>query len=137
MDVLSYSANEERFWEINFLNEIGYQRKTTFYSDLSIAEWMGGIKAVRDTYKKVMKSWKGNIKYLTEFVMCLNHKSWEFANDGFMNRTTKLPSVKTKEEQQMWVDLYIELYHQAYDTDIPSMFKENPEDLSYFYQILD
>lgn len=137
MNVFSYSMNEERFWEINFLADNGYTRKTTFYADLSIAEWTDGLKGVRNTYKNVMKSWKGNIKYLTEFVMCLNHKSWEFANDGYMKRQTKLPSVYTEEQRQAWVELYKELYYQAYDTDIPKMFKGKEDDLSYFYSTLD
>ena len=118
MNVFSYSMNEERFWEVNFLEDNGYTRKTTFYADLSIAEWTGGLKGVRDTYKNVMKS-------------------WEFANDGYLKRQTKLPSVHTEEQQQAWVELYKELYYQAYDTDIPKMFKGKEDDLSYFYSTLD
>lgn len=137
MNVFTYSANEERFWEVNFLNEIGYQRKTTFYADLSIAEWTSGLQGVRDTYKNVLKSWRGNIKYLTEFVMCLNHKSWEFANDGYMSRQTKLPSVVNDEIREKWVELYRDLYYQAFETDIPQMFKGKTEDLDYFYSTLD
>lgn len=53
-----------------------YKRKTTFTSDLSLAE-MFGIKSVCDTIKNVLKSWTSNVEYIMEFIICLNLKSWE------------------------------------------------------------
>lgn len=137
LNVLTYGAYEEKFWEVNFLERFGgYKRQTTFYSDLSIAEWVGGANAVRDTYKKVMRSWKKNVKYLTEFVMCLNHKSIEFNDDNFLSRQNRLAWVRTEEQASDLANLYAELYEQAY-AEVEQMFKDDDESLSYFYDTLD
>lgn len=37
-----------------------------------------GIAAVVDTFKRAFKEWKDNYKYLTELVMVLNHKIWQW-----------------------------------------------------------
>ena len=55
MNVFEYSARCERMFE-NFLNDVGKERKTTFFADLSIAECYG-VKSVIDTYKNVMRSY--------------------------------------------------------------------------------
>lgn len=34
--------------------------------------------AVVDTFKRAFEEWKGNYKYLTELVMVLNHKIWQW-----------------------------------------------------------
>lgn len=68
----------------NFLNVVdwniqemtGYEPHTTLYVDFGIAEKFGD-KAVRDTYKQVMKAMKKDYVYLTELVMVLNWKIWE------------------------------------------------------------
>ena len=137
LNVFTYGAYEERFWEMNFLEQFGdYKRQTTFYSDLSIAEWTGGIKGIKDTYKNVMKSWKNNLKYLTEFVMCLNHKAWEFADDGYLSRGNRLRWVTTEEQKDELANLYSELYSQAY-AEVEKMFAKDSDSLSYFYNVLD
>lgn len=56
--------------------ENGYQVKTTFWEDFSIADHFG-VKAIKDTYKRAFEEWKTNIEYLTELVMVLNHKIWQ------------------------------------------------------------
>ena len=55
MNVIEYAHRNEVMFE-NQCNEIGYKRQTSFYSDLSIAEFFG-IDAVKDTYKRVVNSW--------------------------------------------------------------------------------
>lgn len=62
-----------------FLEMTGYEPKTTFWSDFGIAEVIGGIKAVQDTYKRAFNEWKNDVVYLTELVMVLNWKSWQYA----------------------------------------------------------
>ena len=42
--------------------------ETTFWDDFSIAERFGE-NAILDTYKRAMKEWKSNYKYLTELVI--------------------------------------------------------------------
>lgn len=55
----------------------GYQPITTFWQDFSIADKFG-INGVKDTYKRAFNEWKGNYKYLTELVMVLNWKIWQY-----------------------------------------------------------
>ena len=37
-----------------------------------------GAEAIRDTFKRAFTEWKHDYKYLTELVMVLNHKCWQF-----------------------------------------------------------
>jgi hypothetical protein len=55
----------------------GYQPKTTFWMDFSIADRFG-IEAIIDTYERAFKEWHTNHIYLTELVMVLNHKIWQW-----------------------------------------------------------
>jgi hypothetical protein len=59
-----------------FLNEVGKERKTTFFADLSIAECYG-VKGIKDTYRQVMRSWGKDLNYMCEWVVCLNQKIWQ------------------------------------------------------------
>lgn len=64
-------------WNIEALT--GYKPFTTFYEDFSIAD-MFGASAVKDTYKRAFKEWKSDYKYLTELIMVLNWKIFEYYN---------------------------------------------------------
>lgn len=75
MNVFQYASRCEQMFEM-FLNEVGKERKTTFFSDLSIAECYG-VRAVADTYRRVMRSWGNNLEYMCEWVICLNQKIWQ------------------------------------------------------------
>lgn len=75
INVFQYAANCEMAFE-SFLQSVGKERKTTFFSDLSIAEYYGE-PAVMDTYRNVMKSWKTDINYMCEWVIALNQKIWQ------------------------------------------------------------
>lgn len=55
----------------------GYELQSTFNMDFSIADKFGE-KAVKDTYKRAFKEWKNNYVYLTELVIVLNWKIWEY-----------------------------------------------------------
>lgn len=112
-----YSAFSEKWWK-GFLNYVGsnYEPMTTFFSDLSIAECCGH-KAIKDTYNKVLKEWGKDIKYMTEFVLSLNHKIWQL-ND-FDKRTAKV---------------YNDLWFQSVEY-VETHFKG--DDLSYYYNIVD
>lgn len=54
-----------------------YKTFTTFWMDFTIADTFG-TGAIRDTYNRAFKEWKHDYKYLTELVMVLNHKIWEW-----------------------------------------------------------
>lgn len=75
MNVFVYANRCEQMFEM-FLNEVGKERKTTFFSDLSIAE-VYGVKSVKDTYKQVMRSWGNNLEFMCEWVVALNQKIWQ------------------------------------------------------------
>ena len=54
----------------------GYELTTTFWSDFSIADRFG-VSAIKD-YKRAFDEWKDNYVYLTELVIVLNHKIWQW-----------------------------------------------------------
>lgn len=56
------------------LNNLGYETKTTFFEDFSIAERFG-INAIKSTFKNAML-WKNNATMITELCLVLNHKIW-------------------------------------------------------------
>ena len=68
------------------MNINGYETKTTFWSDFSIADQFG-VLAIKDTFNRAFNEWKGNYVYLTELVMVLNWKIWQHykRNDTFAN----------------------------------------------------
>lgn len=80
MNVFEYSARCERMFE-NFLNDVGKERKTTFFADLSIAECYG-VSGIKDTYKNVMRSWGNNLEFMCEWVIALNQKIWQHYNNN-------------------------------------------------------
>ena len=118
-NVLSYGAVEEKSIFERQASEVGYNRISTFYSDLSIAEWFG-LNNVRDTYKNVVKSWLNNYKMFTEFVLCLNWKSWEWNARGY----------------DELCQLYVELYEQAQDL-FYEHYKGNKEAQHYYFEVTD
>ena len=115
-NALQYGACEEQIIEKIFA-ETGYERKTTFFSDLSIAEWHG-IKDIEDTIIRVVKNWVDDVEMFTEFVMCVNHKSWEHYQRGNMELAK----------------LYMEKFHELHDLVYE---KWDREALDYFYKVTD
>ena len=37
-----------------------------------------GLSAIQDTFNRAFEEWKENYKYLTELVLVLNHKIWQY-----------------------------------------------------------
>lgn len=120
MNVFVYAAACEQMFENYLKEQSGYERKTTFYSDLSIAEAVEGIEGVKDTYKRVMKEWLSDIKYITEFCMALNIKSWQMADEG-RNDLGRL---------------YSDLFYKCKD-EIYEHYDGNSEALEYFFNTTD
>ena len=94
----------------------GYETKTTFYDDFTIADRFG-INAVKDTYNRAFNEWKDNVEYITEFVMVLNHKMWH-------HYKTNIELAK----------VYNELYDEANEWCWDNL---TGEDLDYFYKTTD
>ena len=54
--------------------ENGYETKTTFWKDFSIADAFG-IPAIKDTFNRAFSEWKNNYEYVTELSMIMSLKS--------------------------------------------------------------
>lgn len=117
MNVFQAAMMSEKYFE-NVMAQNGYKRLTTFSSDLTIAEFMEGEKGIKETFNRVVKDWKGFVKYFTEFVMSLNIKGWEHYEEG----------------NESLSSLYSSLYYKTRDIALDT-FKG--DDLSYFIQTTD
>lgn len=95
---------------------MGYEMKTTFYQDFSIADKFGA-SAVRDTFNRAFNEWKGNYIYLTELVMVLNWKI--FAH---------------YEKNDELATLYNELWEES---DAYALDNLQGEELNYFIRVTD
>ena len=75
--------------------ENGYETKTTFWEDFTIADAFG-VDAINDTFKRSFDGWKNNVEYITELAMVMSWKSCYYygKNETYMN-------------------LYSELYHKV------------------------
>ena len=94
----------------------GYKPLTTFWNDFSIAEKFGK-EAVKDTFNRAFEEWKDNYKYLTELVMVLNHKIWQW-----------------HEKDEELAQVYNALWEEA---DIFGCENPKGDELDYFYETLD
>ena len=99
------------------MNINGYETKTTFWSDFSIAEKFG-LAAILDTYKRAFRGWRHNVEYLTELVMILNWKCWYFYENG----------------NEALAKYYGNLYYQAHDWCQDNL---KGDDLAYYYRTTD
>lgn len=66
------------------MNFNGYETKTTFWEDFSIADGFGK-PAIIDTFKRAFRAWKKNVEYVTELVMVLNWKMWFYYEKGYVD----------------------------------------------------
>lgn len=130
MNVFHYMNVEQNAFTRLLADYAGYKTITTFYGDLSVAEFVEGEKGVKQTYEEVVKSWGKNIKYFTEFVMALNYKCWEWY-DIATGRRDALINVG---DEMSLSELYKDLYYKGVDY-VDEHFKG--EDLTYFYKITD
>lgn len=64
--------------------ENGYEIKTTFWSDFSIADAFG-IDAIKDTFNRAFNEWKNNTEYVTELACVMSWKScaWYKKNNEY------------------------------------------------------
>ena len=56
--------------------EIGYEMKTTWWGDFTVAELIDGEKGIKDTFNRAWKYWRDDKIYTTELALVLNWKSW-------------------------------------------------------------
>lgn len=95
----------------------GYETKTTFWDDFTIADAYGE-SAIKDTYERAFESWKDNVEFVTELVLVLNWKCWDFYYKG----KSKLS------------DLYSKLYYKAHHWCCSHL---KGDDFDYYFSIVD
>ena len=96
--------------------ENGYELKTTFWDDFTIADAFG-VDAIKDTFERAFNEWRNNVVYVTELAMVMSWKSCDYygKNETFMN-------------------LYIELYYRVDEWCINNL---KDEDLRYYFDTTD
>lgn len=94
----------------------GYEMTTTFPMDFTIADSFG-VNAIKDTFNRAFKHWKHNHVYLTELVITLNLKIWEWY-----------------EKNEEIAKVYEELWEKA---DAYACENLKGEELSFFYRTTD
>lgn len=95
----------------------GYEFKTSFWTDFSIADHFGA-NAIKETFRSAFNDWKNNYVFLTELVIVLNWKSWEHCETG----------------REDLSKLYVSLWELA---DAYAAENLKGEELSYFYRTTD
>lgn len=118
-NVFNYAAWCEHNFELNLRED--YKRKTTFTSDLSIAEWCESMEsgAVLDTLARCLKEWHDNIEFFAELIIAVNMKSWEHH----------------ARENHEWSAFYSDLYYIVKDLYFDWFNESNPksEDAANYY----
>ena len=123
-NVFNYAA----WCEVNFEKNLreDYKRKTTFTSDLSIAEWCESTErgAMLDTLYRCLKEWHDNIEFFAELIIAVNLKSWE-------HHARKNPE---------WSAFYADLYYIVKDLYFEWFDESNPKReaaANYYYDYVD
>ena len=99
-----------------FMAENGYELQTTFWSDFSIADRFG-LSAIRDTFNRAFREGKEDYEYLTELVLVLNHKIWQYYETR--------PDIAS---------LYNTLWEEASQYAVENL---KDDELSYYYDVTD
>lgn len=123
--VFAYANWCERNFEANLRND--YERKTTYTSDFSIAEWcvpVEGMQAIASTLRNALTNWRDNIEFFAEIIIVLNMKAWEHAARG------------NRQYAEMYSELYLDakcLYFDWFASDN----KQHDKAMDYYYQYVD
>jgi hypothetical protein len=124
-DPFTYGAWCEKNFEANLRED--YERKTTYTSDFSIAEWcvpVEGIQAIASTLRNALTNWRDNIEFFAEIIIVLNMKAWEHSARG----------------NHQYAEMYSELYLDAkclYFDWFASDNKQHDKAMDYYYQYVD
>lgn len=108
--------------------EIGYEPKTTFWDDFSIAD-MFGLEAILDTYRRAFNEWKTNLEFVTELSMVLNHKG-----NFYFQVAERQDSEQRKEALHGLAQVYFTLYREVDDWCSDNL---EGEDWEYYFRITD
>ena len=89
---------------------------TTFWLDFSIAD-VFGLDAIQDTYNRAFREWKSDYRYLTDLVIVLNHKIWQWY-----------------EKNEAIATLYDKLWRETHDYALDHL---KGKEFEYYYQKTD
>ena len=95
---------------------MNYNFITTFRTDFEIAD-MFGTKAIKDTFERAFNEWKHDYKYLTELVIVLNWRIFDYYDTN-----------------REYAKLYDELWRKADNYAVNNL---QGEELSYYYRVTD
>lgn len=124
-DPFTYGMWCEKNFEANLRED--YERKTTYTSDFSIAEWcvpVDGMAAIADTLKNALDNWHDDVEWFAEILLVVNLKSWEHAARG------------NNEYGKMYSELFYmvqALYFDWFDENN----KKHAEAMQYYYDYVD
>lgn len=118
-NAIVYGAQSEYTMESQLMELKVEERKTTFMSDLSIAEWYR-VSSVIDTMQRVIKNWVDDEEYIAEFILCVNWKAWEHDARG----------------NHKWASFYSYAYECIVDL-IYDYYEGDKEKTSYLWRYLD
>ena len=124
-DPFTYGMWCEKNFEANLRED--YERKTTYTSDFSIAEWcvpVEGMSAIASTLRNALTNWRDNVEWFAEILLVVNLKSWEHAARG------------NNEYGKMYSELFYmvqALYFDWFDENNP----KHGEAMDYYYQYVD
>ena len=121
----TYAAGIEKWCKDFYYNVSGNKLQYTFCGDFAIADWRGE-DAVKETFKRVIKSWGDDYKAFTEIAIAINLLSW--ANDQLIKQGIA--------DREKWVDFYSELYYDAKD-EFYTKYDGNDEATDYFFEMTD
>ena len=106
--------------------------KTTFWNDFTIADAFG-LNAIQDTFNRAFEEWKTNTEYLTELVIVLNHKIWEWWDES-----NALSKWDNSTSQYVKFNDYSKLYNDLWEqADAYALDNLKGDDLQYFLEITD
>ena len=123
--VFAYAHWCEYNFERNLRDD--YERKTTYTSDFSIAEWcvpIEGMSAIASTLRNALTNWRDDVEFFAEIIIVLNMKAHEHAARG------------NWEYAEMYSDLYLDakcLYFDWFDKDN----KQHDKAMEYYYDYVD
>lgn len=124
-DPFTYGAWCEKNFEANLRED--YERKTTYTSDFSIAEWcvpIEGMSAISSTLRNALTNWRDDVEFFAEIIIVLNMKAWEHAARG------------NRQYSEMYSELYLDakcLYFDWFDKDN----KQHGKAMEYYFDYVD
>lgn len=136
-NVFQYAAQCEHNYRINYTEITGRsESRYTFFSDLSIAEFISGIEGIKDTIKRFLVDWKNNFEAVVEILMSINLKSWE--QSALTDEKNASMRAFSKERHKELAEYYSNYYYTLRDSVVEDYKTQGRMDLvDLLYQQLD